>query len=144
MTEPREHLLDWLRDAHATEQQAEQMLLAQSGRLEHYPQLKARIDQHLEETLVYRSLTGAGNDSHITQVLYGAGSPLTNSVGEPTADLRSNPYPWRCLAASEALSLRSLLLQILPPREASELERDRASSRRCRKQREASAQCAYT
>ncbi|HEY3597025.1 MAG TPA: manganese catalase family protein [Paraburkholderia sp.] len=51
---------------------------------------------------LYRKLNGAGNDSHITQVLYGAGSPLTNSagvpwtaayidtIGEPTADLRSN------------------------------------------------------
>ncbi|MDR5752582.1 MULTISPECIES: DUF892 family protein [unclassified Caballeronia] len=26
MTDPKEHLLDWLRDAHAIEQQAEQML----------------------------------------------------------------------------------------------------------------------
>jgi len=51
MTESAEHLLDWLRDAHAMEQQAEQMLRAQSGRLEHYPELKTRIDQHLEETL---------------------------------------------------------------------------------------------
>ncbi len=51
MTEPKEHVLDWLRDAHAMEQQAEQMLKAQSGRLKHYPQLKARIDQHLEGTL---------------------------------------------------------------------------------------------
>jgi len=51
---------------------------------------------------IYRSITGAGNDSHLTQVLYGAGAPLTNSaglpwraeyidtIGEPTADLRSN------------------------------------------------------
>jgi Mn-containing catalase len=51
---------------------------------------------------MYRSITGAGNDSHITQVLYGGGAPLTNSagvpftaayidtIGEPTADLRSN------------------------------------------------------
>jgi Mn-containing catalase len=55
-----------------------------------------------EEGEMYRSITGAGNDSHITQVLYGAGAPLTNSggvpftsayidtIGEPTADLRSN------------------------------------------------------
>ncbi len=54
------------------------------------------------EADIYRSITGAGNDSHITQVLYGAGAPLTNSagvpwtaayidtIGEPTADLRSN------------------------------------------------------
>lgn len=51
MTIAKEHLLDWLRDAHAMEQQAEKMLRAQSERLEHYPQLKARIDDHIEETL---------------------------------------------------------------------------------------------
>ncbi len=51
---------------------------------------------------IYRSITGAGNDSHLTQVLYGGGAPLVNSagvpwtaayvdtIGEPTADLRSN------------------------------------------------------
>lgn len=55
-----------------------------------------------EEAEMYRSITGSGNDSHITQVLYGAGVPITNSagvpwtaayvdtIGEPTADLRSN------------------------------------------------------
>lgn len=55
-----------------------------------------------EEGELYRSITGAGNDSHLTQVLYGGGPPLTNSggvpwsaayidtIGEPTADLRSN------------------------------------------------------
>jgi Mn-containing catalase len=55
-----------------------------------------------EEAELYRSLTGAGNDSHLTQLLYGGGPPLTNSagvpwtaayvdsIGEPTADLRSN------------------------------------------------------
>ncbi|MPS49058.1 manganese catalase family protein [Methylobacillus sp.] len=54
------------------------------------------------EAEIYRSLTGSGNDSHITQLLYGSGAPLTNSagvpwtaayidtIGEPTADLRSN------------------------------------------------------
>jgi ferritin-like metal-binding protein YciE len=56
MTEPTNHLLDWLRDAHAMEQQAEHMLRAQSGRLEHYPELKARIDQHLQETLGQQKL----------------------------------------------------------------------------------------
>src|SRR5690606_40663154 len=55
-----------------------------------------------EEAELYRSLHGAGNDSHTTALLYGAGAPLTNSagvpwtaayvdtIGEPTADLRSN------------------------------------------------------
>jgi len=51
---------------------------------------------------LYRTITGAGNDSHLTQLLYGGGAPLVNSagvpwtaayidtIGEPTADLRSN------------------------------------------------------
>jgi Mn-containing catalase len=64
---------------------------------------KGKLAEGVEsEGELYRSITGAGNDSHITQVLYGAGAPLTNSaglpfraefidtIGEPTADLRSN------------------------------------------------------
>lgn len=55
-----------------------------------------------EEGELYRAINGAGNDSHITSILYGAGAPLTNSagvpwsaayvdtIGEPTADFRSN------------------------------------------------------
>jgi Mn-containing catalase len=55
-----------------------------------------------EEGELYRAINGAGNDSHITCLLYGAGAPLTNSagvpwsaayvdtIGEPTADMRSN------------------------------------------------------
>ncbi|MDB6163286.1 MAG: catalase [Xanthomonadaceae bacterium] len=55
-----------------------------------------------QEAELFRSLQGAGNDSHVTQVLYGGGPALTNSggqlwsaayidsIGEPTADLRSN------------------------------------------------------
>lgn len=54
------------------------------------------------EAELYRRLNGPGNDSHLTQLLYGAGVALTNSagqlwsagyidtIGEPTADLRSN------------------------------------------------------
>ncbi|MFP3371675.1 ferritin-like domain-containing protein [Pseudomonas sp. SIMBA_068] len=50
MTKPAENLLDWLRDAHAMEQQAEKMLKAQAERLEHYPDLRERITQHITET----------------------------------------------------------------------------------------------
>src|SRR3954469_13327997 len=54
------------------------------------------------EADLYKKIQGAGNDSHVTQVLYGGGTPLVNSagvpwtaayidpIGEPTADLRSN------------------------------------------------------
>ncbi|MFL9827047.1 ferritin-like domain-containing protein [Rhodoplanes sp. SY1] len=43
-------LLDWLRDAHAMEKHAEQMLSNTASRLEHYPELRAKIERHLEQT----------------------------------------------------------------------------------------------
>ena len=55
-----------------------------------------------QEGELYRAINGAGNDSHITSLLYGGGAPLVNSagvpwtaayvdtIGEPTADFRSN------------------------------------------------------
>jgi Mn-containing catalase len=64
---------------------------------------KGRIAEGTEEQAqMYREISGRGNDSHVTQLLYGAGVPLINSgavpwtaayidtIGEPTADLRSN------------------------------------------------------
>jgi ferritin-like metal-binding protein YciE len=45
-----ERLLKWLQDAYAMEQEANTMLTATAGRLEHYPELKARIEQHIAET----------------------------------------------------------------------------------------------
>jgi ferritin-like metal-binding protein YciE len=56
MAEPKENLLDWLRDAHAMEQQAETMLKGQASRIEHYPVLKARIEEHIQETIGQREL----------------------------------------------------------------------------------------
>jgi len=62
-------------------------------------QLAEAVDTEAE---MYRKISGGGNDSHVTQVLYGAGTPLINSagvpwtaayidtIGEPSADLRSN------------------------------------------------------
>jgi ferritin-like metal-binding protein YciE len=50
MTEGREWLIQWLRDAHAMEEQAETMLSGQLSRLENYPELSNRIKMHLEET----------------------------------------------------------------------------------------------
>jgi ferritin-like metal-binding protein YciE len=50
MSDAREWLIQWLRDAHAMEEQAETMLSGQLSRLEHYPELSNRIQLHLEET----------------------------------------------------------------------------------------------
>lgn len=64
---------------------------------------KGQLAEGVEsEAELYRSLTGGGNDSHTTALLYGGGPALTNSagvpwtaayidtIGDPTADLRSN------------------------------------------------------
>jgi Mn-containing catalase len=64
---------------------------------------KGKLSEAAEtEAEMYRSISGAGNDSHITQLLYGGGPALTNSagvpwtaayvdsIGDPSCDLRSN------------------------------------------------------
>lgn len=64
---------------------------------------KGKLAEGVEaEGQLYRDINGAGNDSHITSLLYGGGAPLINSagvpwtaayidtIGEPTADFRSN------------------------------------------------------
>jgi ferritin-like metal-binding protein YciE len=50
MARTEERLLQWLRDAHAAEEQAETMLTGMARRIENYPELKSRIEQHIEET----------------------------------------------------------------------------------------------
>jgi Mn-containing catalase len=64
---------------------------------------KGRLSEGMQsEAELYRSISGPGNDSHVTQVLYGGGPALVNSagvpwtaayvdsIGDPTCDLRSN------------------------------------------------------
>ncbi|ANN66041.1 manganese catalase family protein [Bordetella bronchialis] len=62
-------------------------------------QLAEAVDTEAE---LYRAVSGPGNDSHVTQVLYGGGPALINSggqlwnagyidsIGDPSCDLRSN------------------------------------------------------
>jgi len=50
MPTPRERLLEWLRDAHAMEEQAEQMLSSTAKRLDDYPDLQAKLEEHLQAT----------------------------------------------------------------------------------------------
>jgi ferritin-like metal-binding protein YciE len=50
MASAEERLMEWLRDAHAAEEQAETMLSGMARRIENYPDLKARIEQHIGET----------------------------------------------------------------------------------------------
>jgi len=50
MAKAEERLMEWLRDAHAAEEQAETMLSGFANRLEHYPELKERVQAHVKET----------------------------------------------------------------------------------------------
>lgn len=50
MTDTKDRVDQWLRDAHAMEEQAETLLTGQAGRIENYPELSARVEQHLAET----------------------------------------------------------------------------------------------
>jgi ferritin-like metal-binding protein YciE len=45
-----ELLVDWLRDAHAMEKHAEQVLSNTASRIENYPELRTQIERHLQET----------------------------------------------------------------------------------------------
>lgn len=86
MTETAKHLDHWLRDAHAMEVQAEQMLTAQAKRLDDYPELKARIEQHLTETRAQRTklescLKRRGGDTSALKDTAGRFSAMMQAVG---------------------------------------------------------------
>lgn len=55
MTEMKKYVDQWLRDAHAMEKQAETILNGQVNRIEHYPELSARMQAHLDETTSQRT-----------------------------------------------------------------------------------------
>lgn len=80
MTSIEENVMDWLRDAHAMEQQAEQMLRAQAARIENYPALKARIEEHVQETIGQRELL----EGCITR-LGGSPSVIKDTIGKMAA-----------------------------------------------------------
>ncbi len=75
-TTREDNLMAWLRDAHAMEQQAIEMLEKQERRLEHYPQLRAKIREHLEQThrqadLVRQCIQRRGGDTSTLKDLLG-------------------------------------------------------------------------
>lgn len=50
MTDPKEHLIHWLKDAYAMEHQAIKIAEKQADRIKHYPDVADRIALHAEET----------------------------------------------------------------------------------------------
>lgn len=88
-TTANDNLNDWLRDAHAMEQQAEKMLTAQAERLEHYPALRARIAQHIEETrwqqtMLDQCLTQRGINNSVVKDIGGKLMAFGQAVGGMT------------------------------------------------------------
>ena len=75
MSEKIDRLGQWLRDAHAMEEQAETMLKAQAARLENYPELRQRIERHITET--------QGQAKRVEQCLerFGAGTSAFKDAG---------------------------------------------------------------
>jgi ferritin-like metal-binding protein YciE len=78
MSEAREWLVQWLRDAHAMEEHAETLLNGQLSRIENYPELSNRIRLHLQETREQAArlntcLKGLGED---TSTMKDAGGKL--------------------------------------------------------------------
>jgi ferritin-like metal-binding protein YciE len=89
-TTANDHLDDWLRDAHAMEQQAEKMLTAQAERLEHYPALRARIVEHIDETRWQQSMldqvfTQRGVKHSVVKDMGGKLAAFGQAVGGMTA-----------------------------------------------------------
>jgi len=49
MATAEERLMEWLRDAHAMEEQSETMLKHFADRVENYPDIKAKLEEHLAQ-----------------------------------------------------------------------------------------------
>lgn len=89
MQQPREHLVAWLRDAHAMEEQAIEILEKQANRLESYPDMQRRIRQHIDETkrqaervneCINRIGDGTSTAKDLTGKLMGNISAMTNAM----------------------------------------------------------------
>lgn len=85
----REHLIDWLRDAHGMEVEALDILEKQASRLESYPEMQARVQQHAEETRrqadrVAGCIERLGGDTStvkdVTGKMMGTMAALTNAM----------------------------------------------------------------
>ncbi|TPJ83300.1 ferritin-like domain-containing protein [Mesorhizobium sp. B2-5-4] len=84
-SESREWMIQWLRDAHAMEEQAETMLSGQLSRIENYPELSERIRLHLEETRQQATrlktcLDGVSEGSSTMKVASGKLTALAQSI----------------------------------------------------------------
>jgi ferritin-like metal-binding protein YciE len=83
-------LTEWLKDAHAMEQSAINILEKQSDRLQHYPRIEAKVKEHLEVTrrqaeLVKSCLEHYNADTSAMKDLMGRFSGMVNALGSSTS-----------------------------------------------------------
>lgn len=85
-SDARDHLLDWLGNAHAMEKQAETLLGTAAKRIEHYPELRARIEQHIEETrgqadMLESRIQSLGGDTSTIKDFMGSAMATFHALG---------------------------------------------------------------
>lgn len=86
MATAQDNLLDWLRNAHAMEQQAEKMLEGQADRIQNYPDMKKRVQTHITETRsqaekVERCLKRLGSDTSTIKDTMGQFAAMGQALG---------------------------------------------------------------
>jgi len=91
MEEIRDHYLAWLRDAHAMEEQALTMMRGMLSRLDNYPVLCARMEQHVTETerqaaALERLLEGRDSGKSVVKDVMGKAGAMTQVLGGFFAD----------------------------------------------------------
>ncbi len=91
MEDLRDHYLAWLRDAHAMEEQALTMMRGMLSRLENYPVLCARMEQHVKETerqaeAVRKLLEGRDSGTSLVKDALGKAGALTQAFSGMFAD----------------------------------------------------------
>lgn len=126
MASAEERLLEWLRDAHAAEEQAETMLKGTASRIQNYPELKARIEQHLEETrrhaeLVRRCIERRGGT---TSTIKDAGAKMMG-LGQALSGMLVGDEVMKASIASyafEAMEIASYRILISTAQEVGDLE----------------------
>jgi ferritin-like metal-binding protein YciE len=83
-------VITWLKDAHAMEQSAINILDKQSKRLEYYPRMEAKVKEHLEVTRLQAELLEGrlqyyGADTSSVKDLMGRFTGMMNALGSSVA-----------------------------------------------------------
>lgn len=89
----RAKLIDWLQDAHAMEHQIAQTLEGQVKDTERYPQIQARIQQHLDETHMHEQRMADRLNAFETKPsgMQSVGAKLMGSLMGAAGGARSDP-----------------------------------------------------